>query len=456
MTGLKTIAALLALACLANPARGIAADDAASLRAELDALKTDYGARVSALEARITQLEAAPKEATPAPQAAPQAEPAPVPPPMASPSPAAGANGSASAFNPSISAVLGGTYTSTSRDPDSWHIAGFIPSGAETGPGARSFNLGESEVVLAANVDPYFSATLIASISGENEIGIEEAFLRTLALPSGLTAKAGRFLSGFGYLNEVHAHAWDFVDQPLVYQAFFGGQRAQDGVQLKWLAPTDLFVELGAEAGNGSEFPGTRRNRNGPNGVTLFTHLGGDVGDSASWRAGVSWVDLYAEDRVYQDPDSPNAQVTNSFTGESQTWVIDAVLKWAPNGDMTHHQLKLQGEYLRRTETGTLTYDTTGAALGSAYRSEQSGWYLQGTFAFLPRWRVGARYDALDSGLSGVNPDRITMMLDWSPSEFSRLRAQYAWDDARNDGSTDRQFRLQYVIGIGAHGAHKF
>ena len=29
-------------------------------------------------------------------------------------------------------------------------------------------------------------------------------------------------------------------------------------------------------------------------------------------------------------------------------------------------------------------------------------------------------------------------MLDWNPSEFSRLRAQYDWDDARDDGERDR------------------
>jgi hypothetical protein len=46
-------------------------------------------------------------------------------------------------------------------------------------------------------------------------------------------------------------------------------------------------------------------------------------------------------------------------------------------------------------------------------------------------------------------------MLDWSPSEFSRLRVQYALDDARLE-QRDRQFLIQYLYGIGAHGAHKF
>ena len=140
------------------------------------------------------------------------------------------ARSTAAAFNPSLSVILGGTYSNLSQDPANWQMSGFIPSRGEVGPGERSFNLDESELTIAANVDPYFSAAVTAAISAEDEIEVEEAYFRTLALPSGFTAKGGRFFSGLGYLNEVHAHAWDFVDQPIVYQAFFANQRAQDGV----------------------------------------------------------------------------------------------------------------------------------------------------------------------------------------------------------------------------------
>ena len=275
MHGFKPIAALMAVGCVALPALARADDDVAALRAELQTLKADYDARVAALESRIGQLETATTVA-----AAP--EPAPVP----------SAGSSASAFNPAISVVLAGSYADTSQDPEDWGIAGFMPNGGEIGPGERSFSLGESEITFAASVDPFFSAQLTAAIAGEDEIEVEEAFFRTTSLPAGFTAKGGRFFSGFGYLNEVHAHAWDFVDQPLVYQAFFGNQRAQDGVQLKWIAPTDLFIELGAETGNGDAFPGTRRHQNGLNGTTLFAHVGGDLGDTASWRVGGAWIDL--------------------------------------------------------------------------------------------------------------------------------------------------------------------
>ena len=357
MMSCKALAALLALAGMTTPMLGQAADDIASLRAELQALKDDYHTRVDALEQRIAQLENAPVGGLAEATAAPEPAPAPT---MAA---GGGGGGTGTAFNPAISLILTGNYAHIDQDPETWRIGGFLPSDGEVGPGERSFNLGESELTLSSNVDPYFSAQMTAALSAENEVEVEEAFFRTLALPSGFTAKGGRFFSGFGYLNEVHSHAWDFADQPLVYQAFFGNQFKQDGLQVKWLAPTDLFIELGAETGNGSNFPATRRNRNGFNGATLFAHVGGDYGDATSWRAGAAYLDQHADDRTFETVDEFDLPVTNAFTGKSRTWVVDGVLKWTPLGDPNRRQLKLQGEYMQRRESGLLAFDTAGSNL---------------------------------------------------------------------------------------------
>lgn len=454
---------LLAGCAVARPA---AADDLSTLRAELQALKSDYTARIQTLEERIAQLETQLSAA----EAIAPSEPLPA----AAPAATAATSSGATAFNPAMSVILAGNYAHTSQDPATFAIAGFIPTGGEIGPGERSFNLGESEITLSANIDPYFAGSLTAALSPEDEIEVEEAFVRTIALPEGFTAKMGRFFSGIGYLNEVHAHAWDFTDQPLAYQAFYGGQLAQNGVQVKWIAPTDLFVEIGAESGNGDAFPGTRREANGLNGAAAFAHVGSDIGDSASWRAGVSYLDVRAQERAWDDVDADGLPVVNAFTGTSKTWAGDFVLKWSPQGNPTQRNLKVQGEYLRREEDGTLAFDVDGAALNGDFSSRQNGWYLQSVYQFRPRWRLGARYDALDSGnpriglvdsgelppqalpaLLAASPSRLTLMVDWNPSEFSRLRAQFAWDESR-DQEQDRQFQLQYLYSLGAHGAHKF
>ena len=53
------------------------------------------------------------------------------------------------------------------------------------------------------------------------------------------------------------------------------------------------------------------------------------------------------------------------------------------------------------------------------------------------------------------NPERWSAMLDWTPSEFSRIRAQYNRDESR-PGQHDNQWFLQYIMSLGAHGAHEF
>ena len=64
----------------------------------------------------------------------------------------------------------------------------------------------------------------------------------------------GRFYSAVGYLNEQHQHTWDFSDAPLIYRGLFGDQLSDHGVQLRVLAPTDLFIEVGDEVFSGRRY----------------------------------------------------------------------------------------------------------------------------------------------------------------------------------------------------------
>src|SRR6266704_2200026 len=375
---------------------------------------------------------------------------------------------SESAMNPAVSVILNGIYSNLSQDPNAFRINGFTPTLGEVRPGVRGLSLGESELAIAANIDHHFRGTLIASISPEDSIGVEEGYIQTLSLSYGFTVKAGRFFSAVGYQNQIHAHAWDFTDAPLANKVFLGNQLNEDGIQFKWVAPTDIYFDVGAEVGRGRQFPAGPeggRDKNGFGSSVLFAHLGGDLGTSTAWQTGVSYLSTSPQDRTFKDP----AGTTNSFTGQSRLWVLDGILKWAPNQNPTYTNFKLQGEYFRRKEDGDLTFNTTSPQTGG-YASQQSGWYLQSVYQFVPMWRVGYRYDRLNSGttsfsspltaadfpiLAGYNPTRHTVMVDWSPSEFSRVRLQAASDKSRSD-ATDKQVFLQYIVSLGAHGAHKF
>src|SRR5207248_2970237 len=160
------------------------------------------------------------------------------------------------------------------------------------------------------------------------------------------------------------AHAWDFTDAPLAMRVFLGGQLNEDGIQFRWVAPTELYRDLGTELGRGRAFPAnlSESGKNGAGSLNFFTHVGGDIGQSIAW---------------------------------------------------------------------------------------QTGWYAQGVYPCLPASRAGYRYDRLDSGavkidtsaygltgadfpiLASYKPKKHSLMIDWNPSEFSRIRLQYARDYSR-------------------------
>ncbi len=412
----------------------------AAVREELSELRSDYEARIAALETRLeTLLSAEAALSMPQPRAAPRV------PPVAA----------VNAYNPEIGLILDAEWREFSRNDAGGNIPGF-PSGGEAGIGAEGLSLGESEMNLYANIDTrFYGGTTLAFVDeeGESAVEIEEAYIETLALPAGLSLKAGRMFSPIGYLNIQHAHIDDFADRPLPYRALLNSRYADDGLQLRWLAPTPLFLQVGAQLLRGEGFPVSGAADDGKGAWTAFAHVGGDVGFSHSWRAGLSRLSGEVEQRETSDV---------TFTGETEVDIVDFIWKWAPNGNPTVRNFKIQAEYLRRNESGLVR-------AGNVLRDvdvDQSGWYMQGIYQFRPQWRIGARYSTLradDPGLAfentiyapgSGNPRHASAMVDWSSSEFGRLRLQYNRDSTIAD--TDNQWLLQYIFSVGAHGAHRF
>src|SRR3569833_2491998 len=442
------LAAALAAACPAH------ADDAdlAALRAEVQKMKTDYEPRIQTLEARLAHAEAT--------AAANAAQP-----PAPAQDTANSAPSNPGAFNPEISLILQGGYAHL-KDLPARRITGFLPDGTAPGP-SRGCSGDDSELVLASEIDPYFRGYFNATLNA-GTVGVEEAWFQTLALGQGLTVKNGRFRSGIGYQNEQHPHAKKNTTKNQKNEALFGEGYGNDGLQLRWVAPTDLFTEQDTEIGRGANFPGTDRNTNGVGNYALYGHIGGDVGDSHSWRGGVSYLSTRTVDRSGTLADFAGNDVSSAFTGDSKTWLAVFVWIWAPLGNSTVHNFKFAAEAFRREESGSL--DCTGGMCGTslgAYQATQYGGYAQGVYQFMPRWRAGYRYALLDPGsqdfgLNNANlprsknkPTRHSLMADYTPSEFSRFRLQYTKDKA-TEGQDENQWYVQYIFSLGTHGAHSF
>lgn len=435
---------LLACALLASVGTAQANDDLAAIRQEIAEMRAGYEARIAALEARLKQAEPHPAATETHHAAGPD-------------------RAIAAGFNPEVSLILSGEYAQRDDRPER-AITGFMPAGDSHG-GERGFNLRHTELIVAADIDPQFRGYATFDLA---DAALEEAWFESTALGEGFSLKGGRFFSGLGSLNERHPHAWDFADTPLMYQALFGERFRQDGLQLKWLAPTETYLAFGLEAGSGGNLAGA----DGLVGAwSGFAKIGGDIGASHSWRAGLAYLSARPKARAGHWEDANGDEVTTAFTGDSKAWVADLIWKWAPQGRAKERNLTLQAEYFQRDEQGALACGGAGtlcaAEPSDRHGSRQSGWYAQGVYQFMPRWRTGLRYERLDSGTldfgannavldrPDYNPDKYSLMLDYAPSEFSRIRLQFAHDRSMQ-GMGENQITLQYVMSLGAHGAHKF
>ncbi|MGS0682542.1 hypothetical protein ACVBIL_15440 [Shewanella sp. 125m-7] len=364
--------------------------------------------------------------------------------------------------NPAISAVLDGYYQSGER-PMSERVEGF--------------GLGHTELALSANIDDMFYGKLTAVVEmhdGETELGLEEAFIQTLAMPGGLSVRAGRFLSDIGYLNNQHVHTDSFSDRPAVYRAFLGSHYFDDGVRLSYVAPTDLYWTMGVESFKGDKMRAAdehaERDYKNLGVYTAFTKLGGDVGDNGSWQAGLSYLrnengrmtaDEHEHAEVQGDHDHNHSV---QYTGEN-TYVADFVYKWAPNGNYKYQHLTLSGEYFRVTDFKPLEeHHDDGDDHGDEGKDYQDGWYLSSVYQLSPNWSAGLRYGQVDTQMmhgDHFDPQKLKeteVSLAWHHSHFSTVRLQYSNQQGTNfDGfEDDNIITLQYVMTLGAHGAHQF
>ena len=392
-------------------------------------------------------------------------------------------------FNPSISMIFDAKYQQFSAD--SSEITGFYIGHEGERAEQEGFGLDHTEFAVTANVDDKFrgsSVFAIAEHDGETELELEEAYIETLpgfGLPSGMSVKVGRALWTLGYLNEHHLHTDDFADRPLPYRAFFDNHYNDDGAQVSYVLPTDLYTEIGAATLRGDDFPFGTSNDEGNEAWSAYARIGTDFGDNQSIRIGgyilsgntgagrslLSDTDEHAHEGEEEEEHEIAAM---TFNGDSDLMIADVRYTWAPTGNSSEKEVILQAEFFQRIEDGIYSItegEGTNAVVDTiAFNDiDASGWYAQAVYKFAPQWRAGVRYSQLQSpdvpadfyaehdelNPAGFNPEAYSFMIDYSNSEFSRLRLQLNQEELA-DGNEDTQVVLQYIMSIGAHSAHAY
>jgi hypothetical protein len=368
--------------------------------------------------------------------------------------------------NPYLSVVMDAKWLGSNLKNGTLDKRG-IPGFTTEGRGVHNgFNLDGTELSIFAPVDPYFDLYTNIPVN-ENGATLEEAYFVTTSLSEGFQVKGGRFKSNTSRLNSQHPHAWDFADIALPYKAFLGseGIGGENGVQLTWLPPLPIYTLLGVEAfqGDSNNLLFGKDDNWGPHAFSAFAKVSIDMSDDSTLYAGPSVLFGSTNTTSILPAD---ATTGNSFglRGNSVLYGMEAVWKWKSG----LQGVNLQGEYLYLLQNGNLTTsDPTGAPLSvNSLQRHQDGAYLQALYRHA-RWRVGARYDRLEIfdntfKLTGVQqsfpgkPWRLTGSLEFNPTEFSTLRAQFTHDLSARNCQVNNEGLLQFIFTIGAHPAHTF
>jgi hypothetical protein len=297
--------------------------------------------------------------------------------------------------------------------------------------------LQEAEVQFLSDVDPYFRANVMLSVSADappfTDFGIdpEEVYVETIGLPV-VTLKMGKFKAAIGKNNNLHTHAFPFVDAPLFVQDILGTEGfSGPGLSAAVLLPVDWYSEVTVQGlgVQGSPLFGGTSNPDALAGVAHLKNLF-DLGESTTVEFGLTGLT------------APN-DVWPGKTAESwpnAVWGSDLTVKWRPVQGGKYHAFIWGNEYLESRDWPTpLEFAREMGAVS----------YFQWQFA--ERWWVQARSEYLEDG--GANW-RQSALLAFFPSEFSGFRIEYDHEDLLT--GTDHRISGQMNFTIGAHPAHAY
>ncbi|MGE3166871.1 MAG: TonB-dependent receptor [Planctomycetota bacterium] len=353
-------------------------------------------------------------------------------------------------------------------------------------PRKRGFTVQNVELSFAAAVDPYLTSELhliyfLDPISGESTFELEEAFATTQALPGGLEIEFGQFFTEFGRINPRHPHQWDFVDQPVIHSRVFGpdGMRGP-GVRVGWLTPLPFYSEfhVGVQNANGetmasflsSDELAEERPLDGRPFVDREVRTAADLVYLARWVNGFDLSPSTSAQLGGSVVFGPNSTGTD---GRSIVWGIDVLARWVPAANergypFVEAQAELVGRDYRADAALDLGDDEVDPADDTFYPRdtlEDWGVYAQLLYGFRRGWTCGVRYEyaTAASSFAGRSTDpwrddrqRISPLISWMPTEFSRVRLQYNYDDTQHlTDNTAHSVWLSMEFLFGSHPAHR-
>ena len=335
--------------------------------------------------------------------------------------------------NPDISVNALFLYKNSNR--------GYDPNAANR----NGVNVQEAEIQFASDVDPYwrFVGTFSMSQAPDDaklaqtpsvyspkwQFEPEEAYAESLDFTV-FTLRVGKFKAAMGKHNQLHTHAYPFIDAPLQNQVLLGDEGLNDtGASVAALLPLSWFSEISVQGFSGQTPDDTYFLSSAPGNFVGLVHFKNlwDLSDELTAEFGVS-----------------GASGQNSASGSTNLYGADLTFKWRQS---------LEKAVIWSTEILHRDYQTSTNEKGDGFAS-----WVQ--FQPARRWWFEVRGEYLqirDQATSTISPfqRKQSAVAAFDPSEFSEVRVQY---DHLNDVSMKDEHRamLQFNYTIGAHPAHSY
>jgi len=369
-------------------------------------------------------------------------------------------------------------------------------------PKRRGFTLQQAELSLSGAVDPYLVGETHI-VFGEDEVELEEAFMTTTSLPGGLEVRAGQYLTEFGRLNPTHPHSWAWIDQPVIASRLLGGDGSRaPGARVAWLAPLPWYSELTLGAQNAdhetmASFLGEATHSHGDE-DTEHAEDESEEGEHAEEHAhegefeetvgglprveseedalvySVRWenggdvtkrIGMLAGVSAMQGPNAAGASTRSTLYG------ADVLFKWRPAQNQRGYPfVTWQTEWMQRdyeADPTEIALEDGDVLAFSGEDLEDAGVYSQVLYGVCPGWEVGLRGEYASGRGEGEEARaedprrddrmRVSPLVQYRPSEFSRVRLQVNYDDADHlaDGDAVTVW-LGGEILFGTHPAHAY
>lgn len=285
----------------------------------------------------------------------------------------------------------------------------------------------EMELQFVSDVDSYYIVNALLAIhpeDGEFHLEPEEAFLETTAIPA-VTFRVGKFRMGLGKHNQMHTHAYPFVDAPLTQETFLGEEGLQEtGVSAQYLAPFPWYTAVNLQVVQGDNED--LFNANHKDNYAYLARLVNlfEVSENST-------IELSFSGATGNNDNQSELTNTTTLVGS------DLTFKYKPS---KYKSFIWSTEYLQRQK------DTLESGIFSYIQNQMSH-----------RWFLGLRYGKL--GITeddGSDKERVSLISSFVSSEFSAIRTQYNYINDKANREEEHVLLVQFNMSIGAHPAHQY